>query len=178
MRRADLTGQQFGSWTVLSYAGDRGWACECVCGRQKVVNTGNLVNGYSRQCRQCSGVNARSGRAVFNTVFGEYQRNARKRHLSWCLTEDDFTRLTQSDCYYCGDPPSKVRTKEHCYGTYVCNGIDRLDNEQGYSIDNCVPCCETCNRMKMALNVNTFLVQVSRIARNHSFNNTENGLEA
>ena len=27
-------------------------------------------------------------------------------------------------------------------------GLDRLDNSKGYVLDNVVPCCDKCNRLK------------------------------
>jgi hypothetical protein len=31
------------------------------------------------------------------------------------------------------------------------NGIDRVDNEKGYLVENCVPCCFTCNSLKKSV---------------------------
>jgi hypothetical protein len=33
---------------------------------------------------------------------------------------------------------------------YIYNGIDRVNNNFGYLIDNCVTCCTNCNVAKMA----------------------------
>lgn len=46
----DLTGQSFGRWTVLSYAGKSYWICRCECGKERAVFTGNLKNGKSASC--------------------------------------------------------------------------------------------------------------------------------
>lgn len=50
MRRIDLTGQAFGRWTVVSYAGNKRWECLCECGRRKAVHASNLKSGASRSC--------------------------------------------------------------------------------------------------------------------------------
>jgi uncharacterized RmlC-like cupin family protein len=51
----DLTGRQFGSWTVLAHAncsrhGVTRWLCRCVCGVEKPVYRWSLVDGLSTSC--------------------------------------------------------------------------------------------------------------------------------
>jgi hypothetical protein len=50
----DLTGQKFGRWTVLRRAENKGhltaWHVQCVCGIEKIVTGGTLVEGTSRSC--------------------------------------------------------------------------------------------------------------------------------
>ena len=48
--RRDLTGQRFGTLTVLSYAGDSSWNVRCDCGAERVVNTSKLTTGHTRTC--------------------------------------------------------------------------------------------------------------------------------
>lgn len=43
------------------------------------------------------------------------------------------------------------------------NSIDRVDPTKGYIIDNCVPCCTTCNYMKRILQRDEFLDHVKKI---------------
>jgi hypothetical protein len=50
MRLNDLTGQSYGRWTVVSYAGNKGWVCRCECGTEKRVNADNLKAGKTRSC--------------------------------------------------------------------------------------------------------------------------------
>lgn len=53
-RRLDLTGQRFGSLTVLAPADSVGsmtaWRCRCDCGRETVVMTGHLRDGHTTSC--------------------------------------------------------------------------------------------------------------------------------
>ena len=51
----DITGQKFGSWTVISMAGQYKnrsfmWLCECECGKRKIVHGEHLRNGRSKSC--------------------------------------------------------------------------------------------------------------------------------
>ena len=53
-RYYDLTGNTYGRWTVLSYAGTRIkesiWLCRCACGKEKIVRYQGLVKGTSTSC--------------------------------------------------------------------------------------------------------------------------------
>ena len=52
----DLTGQRFGSWTVLELAKDKKpttWICRCDCGTTKAVNAASLREGDSTGCQKC-----------------------------------------------------------------------------------------------------------------------------
>ncbi len=47
----DLTGQVYGSWSVITSTKTKGvWLCRCVCGTQKEVKSYNLQNGLSKNC--------------------------------------------------------------------------------------------------------------------------------
>lgn len=52
----DLTGQQFGRWTVLTKAKQKGsfgeiyWNCLCECGSRRTVTAQSLRNGKSKSC--------------------------------------------------------------------------------------------------------------------------------
>jgi hypothetical protein len=53
-KRKDITGQQFGQWTVIAYAPIRSrtvfWRCRCTCGVEKEVSSGSLKTGQSKSC--------------------------------------------------------------------------------------------------------------------------------
>jgi hypothetical protein len=56
------------------------------------------------------------------------------------------------NCHYCGDEIQGV-------------GIDRVNSNLGYSEDNCVPCCQICNEMKLDYPLSDWLKQVRKIAK-------------
>lgn len=70
--------------------------------------------------------------------FKKYHTCAYRKNLSFKITEDEFRYVRYLCCTYCG------RKASHEYPM----GMDRKDNDQGYHIDNIVPCCPRCNRMK------------------------------
>lgn len=54
-RRKDLTGREFGRWTVISFAHVNKhrfavWKCKCSCGVEKEVMALSLVSGRSTSC--------------------------------------------------------------------------------------------------------------------------------
>ncbi len=71
-----------------------------------------------------------------------YRWNCRKKNIFFGLTPEQFHKITQKDCIYCGSPPGNQ------YRGYRYNGIDRKDNSKGYFPSNCVPCCARCNSVK------------------------------
>ncbi len=172
----DRVGHQYGRLTVISRAGSRGtaatWLCRCICGREKVVSSNALRSRYTRSCG-CSrrtGPNSRPtyrcshppGAAAANNILKGYRGAARKRGLFWGLTDDEFVAITQRRCAYCGIPPSKIRRTSR-NGTFTWNGIDRIDNAQGYTSGNVVTCCSVCNHAKCDMSQQDFLAWIARI---------------
>jgi len=78
--------------------------------------------------------------------YKSYINNALKREYDFTLNFDEFCILVDKECYYC-----------HHNIFEEINGIDRVDNSKGYTKENSVSCCETCNRIKHAYHVNFFL---------------------
>jgi 5-methylcytosine-specific restriction endonuclease McrA len=100
---------------------------------------------------------------AFRQVFRDYLLGAWRQEREFSLTPAEVWQITQSNCHYCGTPPSttsKYRTAQNV--TY--NGLDRVDNEGGYVTGNVVACCRHCNSMKSSLPVEVFLDHVRRVA--------------
>lgn len=175
--RIDRTGQRFGRLVVLKYTGKIGrslakWLCRCDCGKTPVVLGEYLRSGHTKSCGCLKrdwgiarGVLNRKSGTAFRLVFNAYTASAKKKHREFWLTEDLFRQLTSSNCFYCGDPPSLERRSKNGIDCYTYNGIDRLDNDKGYKVANCVPCCWPCNRLKGKRNHSEFIALIQRIAK-------------
>ena len=169
----DLTGNRIGRLVVSSLSEKRGkagqyyWVCVCDCGTTKDISQQGLIKGWAKSCGcllkehySKMGDLARErnktpdGVASFNLLYGSYRDN-RKNH-EFDLTEDQFKTLTSSNCYYCGVAPLQKRVSSPSTGTYFYNGIDRVDNQKGYTIDNSRPCCGICNKAKRDLGEDVF----------------------
>jgi len=81
------------------------------------------------------------------------------------LTDAEILHLTSLPCFYCDSPHSNLtRTKR---GDCIQhNGLDRVDNNKGYTIDNVVPCCRYCNFAKMDTDLKEWIFRIERIYNN------------
>lgn len=66
---------------------------------------------------------------------------------------------TTSTCYYCG----KSKDDGKLFRKNIYNGIDRVNNKNGYNINNCVACCKVCNYMKSNLGKDEFISHINKI---------------
>lgn len=173
-KRKDLKGTIFGRLTVLDYShthkspGGQGhamWHVSCSCGVKKIVSGGNLINGVkSCGCLKKDGLNKKPiGEASFNAKYGMYRHSAKKRGFEFSLTKNEFKSIVLKPCKYCGQEPSNLHHAINCNGSFVSNGVDRVDSSKGYLTNNCVPCCEVCNKMKLDYSVDSFLAHVEKI---------------
>lgn len=164
----DLTGQQFGRWTVLRKAErPRGWECQCGgCGVVYVVSDHSLLTGGSTQCRACADQARRHayGGASFSQLYAIYRQGAQRRALAFELTPEAFMALVSQPCHYCGIAPQQTICAPEVSEAFTYNGLDRLDNAQGYTIANCAPCCWACNRAKGVRPYAEFTEWLRRIA--------------
>jgi len=168
VRIKDITGQTFGKLTVIKRAGHNRsgammWLCECSCGGKKVINGVYLRNGHTRSCGCLN--KFQPGLGNMRALISNYKAKAKARGHDWELTEKQFREITQKDCYYCGMRPNQIHRAKNHNGNYVYNGIDRVDNSKGYTIDNVVSCCKICNRAKGDLTIQEFKSWVERISK-------------
>jgi len=169
----DLTGQRFGRWGVQTtwrkHNNNTEWLCVCDCGAVRYVGSGRLRKGrtLSCGCLRHEMNTLPTGEAAFNRLFSSYKRDATKRGHSFELPKRYFSYLIRHPCGYCGRPPSNytagtVRNN----GGITFSGVDRIDNEVGYTKDNCVPCCTWCNRAKGPQSAEEFLQHCKEVVLN------------
>jgi hypothetical protein len=124
-------------------------------------------NTFSRKAKGSSG---------FTQVYLRYTRRAKERGYNWSLSRDEAKAIFTTNCYYCGIAPSqfqRIHNKECTieglkHAEFIYNGIDRIDNSQGYTVQNCVACCKTCNRAKDTMSVQEFYSWIERVHKNVS----------
>lgn len=162
----DFTGEKFGILTVLGYLGTLDgkkcmWEVKCDCGNLKQVQTGVLKKSLS--CG-CIGYNKKpKGEAAFNNIVSMYKKSARDRNLEFSLTNEQFKKLIDNNCALCGVNPSNEHKIVGGNGSYIYSGIDRVDNNIGYIMGNCVTLCKQCNFAKRNLKVDDFYEWINRL---------------
>jgi hypothetical protein len=166
----NLTGRRFGHWLVLERRpvphGNTQYLCRCDCGVEKLVLHGNLRGGISTGCRTCKGIRTRKrgSHAAVTRAYHNVRNNAARRGLNFRLTREEYVRLASQPCHYCGAEPRAVVKCHWGAGRFICNGIDRVDNREGYVTGNMVACCKRCNLAKRDMTVAEFLRWARQVA--------------
>lgn len=149
----------------------------CVCGKEKRFWKLSAVS-RAKSCgcgTDNAGLTAKQRRSMLSRMQG-YKNGAKVRRLGWSLTYEDFVKLVQQPCFYCGGAPKKWNCVEGAPSIQKDSphiipkdyeieftGVDRFDSLQGYTVDNTVPCCVWCNRAKSNLTFNDFKLHVERM---------------
>jgi hypothetical protein len=114
----------------------------------------------------------KKGEAAFNNLYYQYELSAQKRGYCFSISKKHFRKLTQEPCFYCGIKPYRIiKGQGKTSGDYIYNGIDRIDNANGYTITNIVSCCFNCNTAKNTLSQNDFFDLINRIYTLHLMKN-------
>ena len=97
---------------------------------------------------------AKWSRTSVNTRLDALKRAAIIRGIEWNLEDEHAKVMMTSPCVYCKHIDLEIRV----------NGIDRLDSNVCYTVENCRPCCKDCNYMKGTYDPITFINIAKRIA--------------
>lgn len=183
-------GDKFNKLTAVKYAFTKTygkcnyhyhWLFKCDCGNEKIIDKNSVLKGLTTSCG-CNhseissktykeiNKNKISTNGAINRIYNSYKHHAEKRGYCFELNNEDFNLITSKNCHYCGRIPEQVgynKTKTNCV---LYNGIDRVDNNCGYTLDNIVPCCKHCNRAKMSLTKDQFLQLIKDIYNNLKLN--------
>lgn len=134
MKTIDLTGHRYGRWTVLRRVKGPKWLCRCECGSERQVLISNLRSGGSTQCKSCSlsthGRIRSGGDRTYGTwramrtrcqaKSGRMYQNYAARGIGCCERWNDFQAFLED----MGEAPDGMT-------------LGRINNDQGYSPDNC-----------------------------------------
>lgn len=179
----DNVGKKFGRLLVQSFSSEGKYAkyeCTCDCGNHFSTYAQSIIKGLTQSCgcfykesrsfkkkRPRSDIKHGEHSSVANSIYCFYKRNAAMRGLELAIDRSKFYQLIIGNCFYCGIEPVQVKkpTKGKKSPAIKFNGIDRIDNNKGYTLDNCKTCCYICNRAKGQMNVDDFYYWLDNLVK-------------
>jgi hypothetical protein len=131
----------------------------CKCGKKMKVRS-DAVKKHPGHCLKCA-----HRKRPYESLYNSLVQTAKRRNLKIKITYKQFLKFTKiKNCHYCG---SNLFWEE--FTTYKANkkqtNLDRVNNDKGYVIKNCVVCCFICNRAKLNLTATEFLNWVERLKK-------------
>jgi hypothetical protein len=170
-----VPGEKYNRLTVIDYnAVRKKYQFICDCGNISYAQASIVKNGKQKSCDCLRDEN--SARRMFkpefaafkNRIYLNYVGGAKTRGYEFNLSKEQVISLISKNCVYCGVEPSLSKAAVNTYkkidgSELKVNGIDRVDNTKGYILENCVPCCYTCNRAKMHLSMQEWQAWLKRI---------------
>jgi hypothetical protein len=170
----DLLSKKFGELEVVEKSSKVDnqyrtfWISKCSCGKTVETRIDRLISGKTRSCGHLSnsskGLMANKGRSALTKLYTHYKESARSHSRVFDIPMEYFERLVTQNCYYCNSKPANVVVVGVRKDTIIYNGLDRVDNQKGYTLENVVPCCEICNRGKRTKDFSFFTNWISSIS--------------
>ena len=144
MKSIDLINKRFGNWTVIEKANrpltnskskQIYWKCKCDCGNIRIIPAHNL------RCKRTSSCGCKKVLPDYKPLYNKLVISSRVSEHQCNLTFEEFIKFTQiKKCFYCHSP---IFWKKH--GQLKSYNLDRKNNSEGYTKNNCVVCCKRCN---------------------------------
>ncbi len=166
---SDLKDLQVGGLIAINPTSERAsdgsivWSVKCqICSSLAKKSASDLKRGRGG-CPVCVEQKAQDSPCL--TIYNNYKRNARRLKRSFEISFEQFKGLVSASCSYCGDAPSSVLKKAGARYGIVYNGLDRVDNDRGYVLDNVVTACKFCNFAKSQWTLDEFLAWLKRIQK-------------
>lgn len=179
MNKEDLSGKTFNYLTVKNKSLNRqygkiSWDCVCKCGKELFVSGTHLVSGGVKSCGCLKAESCRKNGLIGGDKTRKYSPIEASAQRVWRngygqeLAFDDFIKISQTNCHYCGTPPSnkyeyKFSNVVKNDAVFVYNGLDRKDSSKPHTADNVLPACWVCNRAKGDMDYDEFLIYLEKM---------------
>jgi len=144
VKKLSLINQHFGSWTVLRSYGyhheHTHWVCRCKCGTTKIIPSGNLTCGLSRQCASCGYKN------MIGWKYGLASKQTPRELRTWRSMMSRCFNRNKPEYRYYGDRGITVCSRwKNSFENFLADmgprpkgmSIDRINNDGNYEPSNC-----------------------------------------
>ena len=166
----NLEGTKTGSSTLESIDETHAYLT-CDCGSSYSIKlTNTLKNNGNFMCRQCYAIRDSANfdkHWGYKSAYQRIKKDAASADRVFEIKVDDFRYLCQQNCYYCDSTPSNLITyrgkNSFTFRYFMYSGLDRLNNDIGYTRQNVVPCCIICNRAKNSMPFKDFIDWLNRL---------------
>jgi len=142
-RIIDMSGKKIGRWSVIKQEGNgkKGcalWLCICECGSEGVVSGANLRFGKSNQCKSCATAEKNTTHGLSKTRLFSIYSVMKSR----CYNKNfhKYKSYGERGITICEEWLNDFKNFNDWAISSGYNDdltIDRIDNEKGYSPDNC-----------------------------------------
>lgn len=177
--RIDLSGRRFRNAVVVERSSEKNkhgiwmWVCLCDCGKKFLATGNNLQRRPNKHCGCMTLLNIAKANQkrkkdptmlMIGDVFRAYKQGARRRGFSFELSLDNFGKLILGRCFYCDSPPKLEYTPDKKPAGVYRNGVDRMNSNEGYTVENSVTCCFGCNLRKSDMDFSDFMTWVIHVS--------------
>jgi hypothetical protein len=174
----DILNKKFGKLTVIKISKNRGnrgqirYECVCDCGNSHEVSGESIRKGNVKSCG-CYNLEKIPYNRIIDREYATWRqlynstiiKRSKKEGYVSDISLDDFIKLSKMKCYYCeleGSNFIKDRIESNNL-VLNFNGLDRINSENGYYLDNVVTCCKYCNVSKNTMNQSDFREFIIRL---------------
>ena len=180
----EMAGQRFGKLVVQEFSyshlkfRNAYWKCKCDCGNEKIIQGSHMRLGIVKSCgcMPWGRPKIKDRKQVllnheYHSKIKRFRTSKTSFHRNSTLSFEDWCKLVQSPCYYCGKEWSRILVDNRGWKSRAllsdsqvrCNGIDRIDSSITYIKENCVSCCTFCNFAKNSLSQEEFYRSIKRL---------------
>lgn len=144
MHKTDITGERFGNLVVLGKCDpipgkkNSRWLCRCDCGRTSIVSRCSLITGHTKTCGDNThkkGANSTHG--LSKTRLYQEWLSMKRRCLPNSQDSKTYFRRGITVCTEWLSDFIAFRSWAIANGYADNLSLDRVDNDKGYSPDNC-----------------------------------------
>ncbi len=109
------------------------------------------------------------GEAAKNSFYKQMISWAKRRNIAFTLSKDELLFMVSQPCFYCGQIAKSEFGKNRYYGSFIHNGVDRINSDLPYNSNNCVPCCKVCNLAKGSQTIDEFRIWIKKVTAHWAF---------